>query len=208
MSTSTFVIAKLAESAMGTILSRDIGLEGSLEDGDDENLGRRSCYVWGGCLNESLIEGMLSHMEDGDISFRRLDLNGVHLDSPASISKFGTLLSKLSKSGNIGIGDEEGHIEHLRVSSSLCRSDWAELLRILKTNSHLSFGHLETTAKNLKQAGGLVRQLWNQFSRSILIMPEDSSDIEDVRRFQKRQSNFLNEWNFSKLVEFLVLGKC
>ena len=60
MSTSTFVIAKLAENAMGTILSRDIGLEGSMGDGDDENLGRRSCYVWGGCLNESLIEGMLS----------------------------------------------------------------------------------------------------------------------------------------------------
>ena len=147
-------------------------------------------------------------MEDGDISFRRMDLNGVHLDSPASISKVGTLLSKLSKSGNIGIGDGEGNIGHLRVSNSLSRSDWAELLRIFSTNSHLSFGHLETTAKNLKQAGGLVRQLWNQFSRSILIMPEDSSDIDDVRRFQKRQSNFLNEWNFSKLVEFLVLGKC
>ena len=147
-------------------------------------------------------------MEVGDISFRRMDLNGVHLDSPASISKVGTLLSKLSKSGNIGIGDGEGNIGHLRVSNNLSRSDWAELLRILTTNSHLSFGHLETTAKNLKQAGGLVRQLWNQFSRSILIMPEDSSDIDDVRRFQKMQSNFLNEWNFSKLVEFLVLGKC
>ena len=91
-------------------------------------------------------------MEDGDISFRRMDLNGVHLDSPASISKVGTLLSKLSKSGNIGIGDGEGNIGHLRVSNNLSRSDWAELLRILKTNSHLSFGHLETTAKNLKQA--------------------------------------------------------
>ena len=202
MSTPTFVIAKLAENAMGAIL------DGTLEDGDNENLGDRSRYVGGGCLSESLVEGILSHLEDGDISFRGLDLNGIHLDSPASIIKFGTLMNKLKKSGNIGIGDEEGHIEHLRVSSSLCRSDWAELLRILKTNSHLGFDHLETTANNLKQAGGLVRQLWNQSSRSILILPEDSSEIDDVRCFYKMQSNFLNEWNFAKLVEFLVLGKC
>ena len=202
MSPPTFVIAKLAENAMGAIL------DGTLEDGDNENLGERSRYVGGGCLSESLVEGILSHLEDGDISFRGLDLNGIHLDSPASIIKFGTLMDKMNKSGNIRIGDEEDHIEHLRVSSSLCRNDWAELLRVLKTNSHLRFGHLETTANNLKQAGGLVRQLWNQFSRSILILPEDSSDIDDVRRFQKMQSNFLNEWNFAKLVEFLVLGKC
>ena len=202
MSPATFVIAKLAENAMGAIL------DGTLEDGDNENLGKRSRYVWGGCLSESLVEGILSHLEDGGISFKGLDLNGIHLDSPASIIKFGTLMDKMNKSGNIRIGDEEDHIEHLRVSSSLCRSDWAELLRILKTNSHLRFGHLETTANNLKQAGGLVRQLWNQTSRSILILPEDSSNIDGVRCFYKMQSNFLNEWNFGKLVEFLVLGKC
>ena len=201
MSPPMFVIAKLAENAMGAIL------DGTLEDGDNENLGDRSRYVGGGCLSESLIEGILSHLEDSDISFKGLDVTGIHLDSPASIIKFGTLMDKLKKSGNIGIGDKEGHIDHLRFSSILCKSDWADLLRILKTNSHLRFGQLETTANNLKQAGGLVRQLWNQSSRSILILPEDSSDIDGVRCFYKMQSNFLNEWNFGKLVEFLVLGK-
>ena len=203
MSTSTFVIAKLAEGAMGKLQPRNIGLEGSMEHGDG-NLGGKSRYVMGGCLNESIIEGMLSHMEIGEASFRRLELSGVHLDSPASISKFGTLLSK---SGDFGIGDGGGNIGHLRVSNELNKTDWAELLRILSTNSHISFGHLETTSGNLMRAGGLIDQLWNQFSNSILIMPQDPLNIWDVKRFQKSQLTFLNEWNFSKLVEFLVFGK-
>ena len=73
----------------------------------DGNLGGKSCYVMGGCLNESIIEGMLSHIEIGEASFRRLELSGVHLDLPASISKFGALLSK---SGELGIGDGGGNV--------------------------------------------------------------------------------------------------
>ena len=203
MSTSTFVIAKLAESAMGKLQPRNIGLGGSMEHGDG-NLGGKSCYVMGGCLNESIIEGMLSHMEIGKASFRRLEISGVHLDSPASISKFGTLLSKTV---DLRIGDGGGNIGHLRVSNELSKTDWAELLKILSTNAHISFGHLETTSGNLMRAGGLIDQLWNHFSNSILIMPQDPLNIWDVKRFQKSQLNFLNEWNYSKLVEFLIFGK-
>ena len=200
MSTPTFVIAKLAENAMGAIL------DGTLEDGDNENLGDRSRYVGGGCLSESLVEGILSHLEDSDISFKGLDVTGIHLDSPASIIKFGSLMEKLNKSENSEIGDIDGHIDHLRFSSILCKDDWEALLRILMANSHLQFDQLVVTGNNLKQAGGLIRELWNQTFRSILILPEDYSDIEGVRCFYKVPWKFLNEWNFGKLVEFL--GKC
>ena len=209
MSPATFVISKLAENAWteGGACSRGELLDGTLENVDNENLGDRSRYVGGGCLSETLIGGILSHLEDSDISFKGLDVTGIHLDSPASIIKFGSLMDKMNKSENSGIGDKDGHIDHFRFSSILCKSDWADLLKILRANSHLRFDHLEVTANNLKQAGGLVRQLWNQTSRSILILPEDSSDIEGVRCFYKVPWKFLNEWNFGKLVEFLVLGK-
>ena len=204
MSTSTFVLAKLAESAMGTLQHRNIGLEGTMEHSDEGNLGGKSCFVRGGCLNESIIEGMLSQIEMGGASFRKLEISGVHLDSPASIGKFGALLSK---SGELGIGDGGGNIGHLRVSNELIKSDWAELLRIMSSNSHISFGHLETTSENLMRAGELIEQLWHLFVSSILIMPQNPLYIWRVKSFRKGRSNFLNEWNYSKLVEFLVFGE-
>ena len=208
MSPATFVISKLAENAWteGGACSRGELLDKTLENVDTENLGDKSRYVGGGCLSETLIGGVLSHLEDSDISFKRLDVTGIHLDSPASIIKFGSLMEKLNKSENSEIGDIDGHIDHLRFSSILCKDDWEALLRILMANSHLQFDQLVVTGNNLKQAGGLIRQLWNQTSRSILILPEDSSDIDGVRCFYKVPWKFLYEWNFGKLVEFL--GKC
>ena len=210
MSPATFVISKLAENAWteGGACSRGELLDKTLENVDTENLGDKSRYVGGGCLSETLIGGVLSHLEDSDISFKRLDVTGIHLDSPASIIKFGSLMEKLNKSENSEIGDIDGHIDHLRFSSILSKDDWEALLRILMANSHLQFDQLVVTGNNLKQAGGLIRELWNQTFRSILILPEDYSDIEGVRCFYKVPWKFLNEWNFGKLVEFLVLGKC
>ena len=126
MSPATFVISKLAENAWteGGACSRGELLDKTLENVDTENLGDKSRYVGGGCLSETLIGGVLSHLEDSDISFKRLDVTGIHLDSPASIIKFGSLMEKLNKSENSEIGDIDGHIDHLRFSSILCKDDW------------------------------------------------------------------------------------
>ena len=201
MSTSSFVLGGLAENAMGTLQHRNTGLRGTLEHRDEGKLGDKSCVVKGGCLNESILEGLLSHIQMGGVSLKKLEISGVHLDSPASIGKLGALLSK---SGELGIGDAGGNIDHIRVSNELSESDWARLFGIMSSNSHISWGHLETTSENLMWAGEeLIGQLWHLLVSSILVMPKNPLYTWRVKGFSKGRSKFLNEWNYLKLVEFL-----
>ena len=199
MSTPAFVLGGIAENAMITLQHWNTGLRGTLEHWGGGNLGDKSC-VKGGCLNESILEGLLSQIQMGGVAFKKLEISGVHLDSQASIGKLGALLSK---AGELGIGSE-GHIDHIRVPNQLSESDWARLFEIMSSNPHISWGHLETTSANLMQAGEeLIGQLWHLLVSSILLVPKDPLYIWRVKGFSKGRSNFLNEWNHLKLVEFL-----
>ena len=200
MSTSAFVLGGLAENAMRTLQHWNTGLRGTLEHWDEGNLGDKSCVVKGGCLNESILEGLLSQIEMGGVAFKKLEISGIHLDSQASIGKLEALLSK---AGELGIGSE-GHIDHIRVSKELSESDWTRLFEIMSSNSHISWGHLETTSENLTQAGEeLIGQLWHLLVSSILVMPKSPLYTWRVKGFSKGRSKFLSEWNYLKLVEFL-----
>lgn len=200
MSTSAFVLGGLAENAMRTLQHWNTGLRGTLEHWDEGNLGDKSCVVKGGCLNESILEGLLSQIQMGGVAFKKLEISGIHLDSQASIGKLEALLSR---AGELGIGSE-GHIDHIRVSKELSESDWTRLFEIMSSNSHISWGHLETTSENLTRAGEeLIGQLWHLLVSSILVMPKSPLYTWRVKGFSKGRSKFLSEWNYLKLVEFL-----
>ena len=187
LSATAFILSQIAEYAQKKSDFKNGSKEKKAQEYDNS-------YIVGGCIDGALLHGLASKIKGGQIVYKKLEIEGIHIDSSEALVNLKILASNFEK---IGRGH---HINHLIVSAEIGMAGWEALYQIMNSNPKITWGYLESTHKILRKADHeVVMEIWEMLGNCIQLMPGEQPERGTSVGF----SRGLGDWSLENLLNCL-----